>query len=199
MPNPALTPGEAFGGVTAAQVCTAGWASAHRDVSTSEKEAVFAEYHLSYSDHASYEVDHLISLELGGDNSIKNLWPELDDHPRPGYLNTKDILENRLHDLVCSGQLALASAQSQIATDWWAAYQRYVGTSSRSSSAPASTPTTAPSTTQSPATTAPPGTAAKVYRAGEFCSPPGATTTDSHGAPMTCKVASDGRYRWEHN
>jgi hypothetical protein len=125
-PNPTLTPGEAFAGVGAAQVCTRGWATAHRDVPESEKEQVFRKYGLAWSSRHGYEVDHLISLELGGDNSIRNLWPEINDHPRPGYLNTKDILENRLHDLVCDGQLDLGTAQRSIVTDWWAAYQRYV-------------------------------------------------------------------------
>ena len=49
-----------------------------------------------------HEVDHLISLELGGSNAIRNLWPE----PYAGRwgARTKDVLENRLHDLVCEGQ-----------------------------------------------------------------------------------------------
>jgi hypothetical protein len=34
----------------------------------SEKEEVFAEYGLPYSLYGNYEVDHFVSLELGGDN-----------------------------------------------------------------------------------------------------------------------------------
>ena len=44
-----------------------------------------------------------------------------------GRAHTKDVLENRLHDLVCEGRLALRSAQRQEARDWVAAYRRYVG------------------------------------------------------------------------
>jgi hypothetical protein len=55
------------------------------------------------------EVDHLILLELGGSNEIKNLWPEPDD-PRPGW-DDKDELENELHRPVCSGEMTLADAQ----------------------------------------------------------------------------------------
>jgi hypothetical protein len=68
-----------------------------------------------------YEVDHLISLELGGSNSIKNLWPE------PGFPNPKDKLENRLHAMVCNGQLSLLQAQHDIATNWVHYYQQYMG------------------------------------------------------------------------
>jgi hypothetical protein len=72
----------------------------------------------------AHEVDHLISLELGGSNIIRNLWPE----PYAGRWDarTKDVLENRLHDLVCARQLSLRRAQHQEATNWVAAYRRYV-------------------------------------------------------------------------
>lgn len=68
-----------------------------------------------------YEVDHLISLELGGSNSIKNLWPE------PGFPNPKDKLENRLHAMVCNGQLSLLQAQRAIGGNWVHYYQQYIG------------------------------------------------------------------------
>jgi hypothetical protein len=66
------------------------------------------------------EVDHLISLELGGSNDIKNLWPE-PYLPRPGA-RQKDVLENWLHKQVCSGKMPLSDAQRMIATDWYAPY-----------------------------------------------------------------------------
>src|SRR4051812_1441773 len=76
LPDPHLTPGESFQGVGPSSFCVSGYTARVRNVSTSLKRAVFAEYHLSYAAHAGYEVDHLIPLELGGDNSISNLWPE---------------------------------------------------------------------------------------------------------------------------
>jgi hypothetical protein len=84
------------------------------------RQQVFAEYHISYASHASYEVDHLIPLELGGDNSLENLWPEKGSIPNP-----KDGLENQLHNMVCQGELSTSTAQHAIATDWVAALQRY--------------------------------------------------------------------------
>lgn len=66
---------------------------------------------------ANYELDHLISLELGGNaSSPANLWPE----PYSGSMGAKmkDQVENRCHVKVCGGLLPLAKAQHEIATDW---------------------------------------------------------------------------------
>lgn len=74
---------------------------------------------------ACYEEDHLISLELGGHpTSRANLWAE----PWFGAWNArvKDTLETRLHRMVCDGTLSLEAAQQAVATDWVAAYQRYI-------------------------------------------------------------------------
>jgi hypothetical protein len=125
VPDPALTPGEALPGVTAAQVCQAGWARAHRDVPEAERHAVFAAYGVPYAQRGGYELDHLISLELGGDNAQANLWPEPHDRPGLPGSQTKDGIENRLHDLVCSGRLDLATAQHAIATNWQTALAAY--------------------------------------------------------------------------
>lgn len=126
LPNHGLTPGATFAGVTASQVCTPGWSSAHRDVTQSERYSVFASYGIPYSEHSRYELDHLIPLEVGGSNSTANLWPEPqteNDASGPD----KDALENRLHALVCNGQLPLATAQQAIAANWVTAWHRYDG------------------------------------------------------------------------
>ena len=106
-------------------MCTSGYASSVRDVPDSEKEAVYARYGIPHVPY-QHEVDHLVSLELGGSNAITNLWPE----PYAGRwgARTKDVLENRLHDLVCAGAVQLAYAQRIEAHNWGAAYRRYVGT-----------------------------------------------------------------------
>lgn len=123
LPRHWLTPGVALP-VGVAQICRPGYASSVRDVPDPLKAAVYARYGVAWVPDA-HEVDHLISLELGGSNAIRNLWPE----PYAGRwgARTKDVLENRLHDLVCAGRLSLASAQHQEATDWVAAYRRYIG------------------------------------------------------------------------
>ncbi|MDE3096656.1 MAG: HNH endonuclease [Chloroflexota bacterium] len=125
MPNPTLTPGDVIAGVTPAQVCTPGYARSVRFVPASEKIRVYAEYGVSAHAYGAYEVDHLVPLELGGSNDIKNLWPQ-PAVPVPGF-HEKDDLELRLHDLVCRGRLDLHAAQRAIAGDWLAAYRRYIG------------------------------------------------------------------------
>jgi hypothetical protein len=70
----------------------------------------------------SYELDHLVPLELGGASDTRNLWPEPDD-PVSGAANSKDPVESALHDLVCAAlrggpSVPLATAQRLIATDW---------------------------------------------------------------------------------
>jgi hypothetical protein len=125
MPNVHRTPGDSFAGVTAGQVCTTGWASAHRHVTTAQYHEVYAAYGIRYPEPSgTYELDHLVPLEIGGDNTNANLWPE-PASPTPGY-HQKDELENALHRLVCSGQLALGAAQHSVAVNWYAAYRKYV-------------------------------------------------------------------------
>ena len=68
------------------------------------------------------EIDHIVSLELGGSNNIANLFPET-ANGSDGY-HAKDRLENRLHDMVCRGDLALRSAQRRIAANWQLLYKQ---------------------------------------------------------------------------
>ena len=188
LPDHRLTPGAVFSGVTGSQVCTSGWAAAHRDVPEQVRYAVFAEYGLPYRVHAAYEVDHLIPLELGGSNSIRNLWPQPEGGSRPGY-PAKDRLEDRLHHLVCGGALALATAQHAIAANWWAAYQTYIGSPAPhqpASPGPPTTPAPAPSTGGLP-----------VVHPGAFCGDAGAPGVTTAGTAMICRTtATDSRLRW---
>ena len=89
-----------------------------RDVSADLKKKVYASYHLTPGKKpCRCEVDHLISLEIGGDNSQKNLWPQ-SYLTKPYNAYVKDRLENLLHKLVCSGKVDLKTAQDQIRTNW---------------------------------------------------------------------------------
>ncbi|HEY6379442.1 MAG TPA: HNH endonuclease [Candidatus Dormibacteraeota bacterium] len=126
LPNPRLTPGESFAAATVRQVCTPGYASSVRHVTAEQYRTVYGAYGLPYPEPSgSYQLDHLIPLELGGDNTDANLWPE-PASPTPGF-REKDALENTMHDLVCSGRLDLREAQREMATNWYAAYLRYLG------------------------------------------------------------------------
>lgn len=124
LPDPECSPGAVFPNVTKDDVCKPGYATSVRNVSQSTKNKVYEEYGLPPTGHqpGEYEVDHIISLELGGSNDIANLWPEAAD-PRPGY-HEKDKVENYLHDQVCSEKISLQQAQELIANNWLEVYQQ---------------------------------------------------------------------------
>src|SRR5438105_2258376 len=64
VPDPACTPGAVLTTDTAT-ICKSGYTKTIRDVSLSQKKRAFEEYEIPWSLHSDYEVDHLISLELG--------------------------------------------------------------------------------------------------------------------------------------
>jgi hypothetical protein len=98
---------------------------AHEEVVTavpaSLRQVVFQEYGIANAHADNYEIDYLITPGLGGVKDIHNLWPEPNASP-VWNSHVKDALEERLHQLVCSGTLDLPTAQREIATDWIAAY-----------------------------------------------------------------------------
>lgn len=122
LPDSACTPGALIDTATKDQICVSGYARTVRNVPESEKIQAYQEYGIASHTTGEYEVDHLVSLELGGSNDIANLWPELAS-PTPGF-HQKDQVENYLHDQVCSGAISLHDAQIQIATNWLAIYQK---------------------------------------------------------------------------
>jgi len=124
VPNPAITPGEAAP-ISKSEVCEANFDADNREVPEALKRAVFKAYGLNNAPRNAYEVDFLITPALGGSASVRNLWPQpYNSHSWNAH--TKDVLERRLHTLVCSGQVDLFTAQRDIAANWVAAYKKYV-------------------------------------------------------------------------
>jgi hypothetical protein len=123
LPDSRCTPGETNPSVTQANIkdtiCPSGYTRNVRPpVGYTEplKIKLMKSYGFSGTP-SSYELDHLIPLEIGGNpTAVKNLWPE------PGYgqdnYHAKDRFENYLHDQICSGSMNLSTAQQEIATDW---------------------------------------------------------------------------------
>jgi hypothetical protein len=139
MPDPKLTPGLATN-EPLKKVCTRGEAKDERSVSEAEKKQVYARYGIAKcagycAGRQGCEIDHLISLELGGSNDITNLWPQ----PYDGEWSAhhKDQLENKLHELVCSSKITLKEAQQDISSDWVSAYKRYINPATKPLSGPA--------------------------------------------------------------
>ena len=126
LPDAGCTPGAIYRKVTRSRVCVSGYARRVRNVPQSRKDAIYAAYGMTrHFDGSDGEVDHLVSLELGGTNSSANLFPEAAT-PAPGS-HEKDRLENELHSEVCSGEISLRSAQHLIARNWVAAYNARFG------------------------------------------------------------------------
>lgn len=119
LPDPKCTPGAIDPAVTQANIkstiCHSGYTAAVRPPASETDKAKYKVAYVAYKLKASAksELDHLVSLELGGANDISNLWPEVGKIPNP-----KDPVENALHKAVCNGTVTLAAAQEAIATDW---------------------------------------------------------------------------------
>jgi hypothetical protein len=122
LPDLACTPGAVFPEATKETVCTVGYTKTVRDVSTTDKNNIYASYGITSHKTGEYEVDHQVPLELGGSNEYANLWPEAAE-PVPGC-HEKDIVENYLHAKVCDGTISLSDAQKQIAFDWRTVYNK---------------------------------------------------------------------------
>lgn len=152
LPNSARTPGATNPSVTQATIgrtiCVTGWTDTVRppsSLTTALKEQQLASGYAYRGDQNTpdYEEDHLISLELGGSpSSPSNLWPE--PYNSTEGARVKDVLENKLHALVCTHSITLVTAQRAIATNWWTAYLKYDGTATTTQSQSGSTPKSAP-------------------------------------------------------
>jgi hypothetical protein len=151
LPNPHRTPGALNPAVTQATIrstiCVSGWTATIRPASsytTAIKQQQLATGYTYKGDQntSDYEEDHLVSLELGGSpTAVRNLWPE--PYRAAEGARVKDRIENKLHELVCAGHVSLATARRTIASNWWHAYQTYVG-ATVATSAPTTRQTTAP-------------------------------------------------------
>ncbi len=131
LPDRRCSPGAYYSALTKTVICAPGFRTGSiRDVAQSEKYAVEREYGEPAQLYGrTIEIDHIIPLELGGSNNIANLYFE----PGSGTANyhAKDRLENKLHHLVCGGQMSLTAARRGIAANWETLYKRVFGTTPR--------------------------------------------------------------------
>jgi hypothetical protein len=120
------TPGLADAALTKAKLCSPDFRTGTvRNVTQTTKVKVCAEYGVKNCPSHAFEIDHLISLELGGSDDITNLWPQPVDATGVIGFHTKDVVENRAHRAVCNGTLTLKQAQDGISTDWYAFAKKY--------------------------------------------------------------------------
>ena len=142
LPDVACTPGATDPAVTQANIdttiCVPGYSARVRpppSVTDVIKRTEMRAYAVN-APLSQVELDHLVPLGVGGlpvalngDGSTAsvqpNLWPEMRDGVNGAA--AKDRLEDALHRLVCQNRVPLTVAQQAIASDWEAAYRKYVG------------------------------------------------------------------------
>lgn len=132
LPDRSMTPGAINPDITQDNiqqtVCVKGFTKTIRppaSYTNKLKKAQIQDYGYADTNPKDYEEDHLIALSIGGaPRDPQNLWPQ----PRKSEWNAakKDQLEVVLYHMVCDGSLPLATAQQAMATDWIAAWKRYV-------------------------------------------------------------------------
>jgi len=131
LPDAVCTPGEADPRVRAdtlrSTICSAGWAKQDPPPGTGDgTDQERAVPGLRGNHPAAVRGTRPSRTNCrGGNTSVANLWPQPWDGTDGAHV--KDVLEARLAAMVCAGQLPLATVQHDIATDWVAAYRKYVG------------------------------------------------------------------------
>ncbi len=123
LPIISLTPGAAR--TVSVDVLCRGGAPMPPPVPATLRKQVLRDYGMEHVPPGAYELDYLITPQLGGLTDRRNLWPE----PyglRSWNAHAKDVLEQRLPQLVCRGEIDLATAQRAIASDWIDAYKTYL-------------------------------------------------------------------------
>ena len=124
LPVASITPGATWD-VSVAELCSG--APRVRPITNAMRAQVVSAYGVENVPSDQYELDYLVTPELGGATDARNLWPQK-------YASliwnarVKDELERLLPQLVCNHQLDLATAQRDMASDWIAAYKKYFNT-----------------------------------------------------------------------
>lgn len=129
LPDPTCSPGAINPTLTLKVLKTKGFTTkCVRDQASSprEKQETYAQYKIKKPANNSgqtqvCELDHIISLELGGADTVDNIWPQCG--PSKAALNKrffkqKDAVENFLNREVKAGRMDLSDAQQGIARDW---------------------------------------------------------------------------------
>lgn len=124
LPVASITPGATWD-ISAQELCAG---TRHtRAVTAAMRAQVLSAYGMEDVPTDQYELDYLITPELGGATDARNLWPQAYASP-VWNARVKDELESLLPRLVCAGAVDLPTAQRDMAVDWIAAYKKYFNT-----------------------------------------------------------------------
>jgi hypothetical protein len=95
--------------LTLAQVCGTKWSADQRHVTLAMRHAVFIRDKVLWAEHTRLIIDHRVPRELGGADTVENLWVQSRVDAK-----RKDLEENRLHRAVCRGEILLGEAREQM-------------------------------------------------------------------------------------
>ncbi len=115
LPNPTLTPGK-----------VAGRDKDRNGVTEEMERKVFGRYHIPWRRRPEFKVDHLIPAELGGADTVDNLWPQ-SLYTKPYNAQRKELLTQRLLVRIASGEMTLVKAQEEISEDWISCFVDHFG------------------------------------------------------------------------
>lgn len=129
IPDPACTPGAVNPTVTVTVLRDQAFRTAcvRQQVTTEQQKAqTYRWYAIPHpannnAGSQSCELDHLVSLELGGADTLDNIWPQCGPPGVPlvqRHFKQKDMVENYLAWRVRRGEMDLRQAQKGIATNW---------------------------------------------------------------------------------
>ena len=129
VPDPKCTPGAVNPTLTLKVLLASGFKTGCvRDQATSAKEkaSTYDAYGANHPENNTgqnqvCELDHLVSLELGGADTLDNIWPQCGPNRavlKNRYFKRKDTVENYLAWLVKNDRMDLDEAQHGIAKDW---------------------------------------------------------------------------------
>ena len=125
LPNARLTPGATWN-VGVGELCSS-TVREQRPIQADVRSEVVRAYGMEGLAADEYELDYLITPELGGAPDARNLWPQRYGS-RVWNAYVKDQLERLLPMMVCRGEIDLATAQRDMAEDWIGAYKRHFKT-----------------------------------------------------------------------
>ena len=115
VPNPKLTPGR----VARSDKERAG-------VTLQLEQKVFARYRLPWTRRAEFKIDHLIPTELGGADTLDNLWPQ-SVRAKPYGTDRKELLTEEFLKKIRAGRMTIEQAQEEMSRDWIDAFIDHVG------------------------------------------------------------------------
>jgi hypothetical protein len=121
-PDPSLTPGVVISRDTTALCALPDHAASSIPAAT--QLAVFTAYGLTNPQAQSkYQIDYLVPPLLGGSTTTANMWPA--KLKGTGFFQ-KAQLDHVLRDLVCRRTIPLTTAQTDLETNWYTTWLRYV-------------------------------------------------------------------------